>query len=478
MTSRSPNLASLSRRDSGGVPASAVPRPPRRWKTRVLLPVVVLATVLALLGYSARSTLWPAIDVWVVPVVAKTGDSTSASTPDGPNPTPPRVLVQAPGWIEADPYAISVPALVEGVVQEVLVLEGQAVEAGQVVARLVDEDARLAADLAAAGLEERESEVRQAQASLAVAMFHVEEARDEVNRKRKLVAAGGVSEGEFARLEIRLQRLEQETEAARTAVATAEAAARTHAVRCEQARLALSRTEVRAPAAGIVLARLVEPGSRVSMSAKADAGGMSGAVVRLYDPAKLQVRADVPLADVASVGVGTPAEITTEALPGQVFRGAVTRVLHEANIQRNTVQVKVAIENPVPTLKPEMLTRVRFHAASGATTASGSAARSQGEDGGLRLFVPIGVLWPTGDGRAQVWLVEPSSSRQGTVVRRQDITIVPGSDTTADGYAEVLSGLRVGDRLVINAPASLTPNARVRVLGEPPQAAALQGGNP
>jgi len=88
------------------------------------------------------------------------------------------------------------------------------------------------------------------------------------------------------------------------------------------------------------------------------------------------------------------------------------------------------------------------------------------------------LLSPTGDGRAQVWLVEPSSSRQGAVVRRQDITTATGSDTADDGYAEVLSGLRAGDRLVINAPASLTPNARVRVLGEPPHTAAPQRGNP
>jgi RND family efflux transporter MFP subunit len=434
-----------------------------------------------LLGYAARSTLWPAVDVWVVPVVAKAGGgapSASASPPGGPNPAPARVLVQAPGWIEADPYAVSVPALVEGVIKEVLVLEGQAVEAGQVVARLVDDDARLAADLAAAGLEERESEVRQVMAALAVAVSHVEEARDEVDRKRKLVAAGGVSEGQFARLQIRLQSLEQEAEAARTAVATAQAAARTHAVMCEQARLALSRTEVRAPSAGVVLARLVEPGSRASMSGKPDAGGMSGTVVRLYDPAKLQVRADVPLADVAKIGVGTPAEITTEALPDQVLHGAVTRVVHEANIQRNTVQVKVAIENTAPTLKPEMLTRVRFHAGNSGTAPGGSAAQPQAADGGLRLFVPIGVLSPMDDSRAQVWLVQQSSSRQRTVVKRHDITIVPGSEAAAGGYAEVSGGLRAGDRLVINAPASLTPNARVRVLGEQPPAAAPQGGKP
>ena len=67
----------------------------------------------------------------------------------------------------------------------------------------------------------------------------------------------------------------------------------------------------------------------MSAGAASSGRGMSGAVVRLYDPARLQVRVDVPLVDAAKVGVGTAAQITTEALPNVVFRGSVTRVVHE-----------------------------------------------------------------------------------------------------------------------------------------------------
>ena len=49
--------------------------------------------------------------------------------------------VQASGWVEPDPYPVAVTALTEGVVAEVLVLEGQAVKKGQTVARMVSDDA-------------------------------------------------------------------------------------------------------------------------------------------------------------------------------------------------------------------------------------------------------------------------------------------------------------------------------------------------
>lgn len=482
MMSTAPNLSSLSR--GPGRSASAVVQPPSRWKTRVLLPLAIVAALLGLLGYSARSVLRPTIDVWVVPVVAKAGGAAVAdSSPQSSQSQAAgatgsgSVLAQAPGWIEADPYPISVPALAEGVVREVLVLEGQSVEAGQVVARLVEDDARLAAQLADAELGVREGETQQAKAAVAAAEARAEEVRDEVNRKRPLATSGGVSEGQLARLEIRVREMEREVESARGALATAEAAMRTHLVMCEQARLAVERTEIRSPAAGVVMARLVEPGSRISMASRGEAGGMAGAVVRLYDPARLQVRVDVPLADVAKIGVGTEAQVSTEALPDRIFHGTVTRIVHEANIQRNTVQVKVAIKDPVPTLKPEMLTRVRFYGVHvGAGTNPGTPLTSVTSDQGTRLIVPIAALLEPRDGRAKVWLVEQSSARIGSTVARREVTIAPGSERSADGYAEVTSGLRAGDRLVVEAPASLTDGVRVRVRGEHSAASSTEGG--
>ena len=95
------------------------------------------------IAFATGRALWPATDVRVVPVMVKAG------TPSGGE-----VTAQAPGWIEPDPFHTDVSVLADGVVAEMLVLEGQRLEAGQVVARLVDDDARLALERAEATVKE------------------------------------------------------------------------------------------------------------------------------------------------------------------------------------------------------------------------------------------------------------------------------------------------------------------------------------
>jgi HlyD family secretion protein len=493
--SPAPDLASLKRGTATPVAMNhsrqaSIPPPTRRWKTRVLVPVLVLGSALGLVVYAARGVLVPALDVRVVPVVVKaaamsTGDP-SAGTPvasgSGQGGAG-AILVQAPGWIEPDPFAVGIPALAEGVVKEVLILEGDRVESGQVVARLMDEELRIAERVRRATVAEREADLSKARASVAPARaaVQVEEAavhelRDEINRQRELVAAGAVSAGEFHRREIRLQGLEARVTQARAAVEQAEASVRQAEAALETARaslaeatLRLERAEIRSPVAGVVMTRLIEPGTRITMGSKGSessvAGGMSGTVMRLYDPARLQVRVDVPLADASKIGMGTPAQITTEALAGASFAGAVTRVVHEANIQRNTVQFKVAIKDPSPLLKPEMLTRVRFQprAESRADGTGGPPGSRAETSDGVGLYLPASVLLDRKDGIARVWIARPVSPSVTTADLR-DLTLDP-ADSTGEAV-RIVSGVTAGERAISGAPATLRPGKRVRVVGE------------
>lgn len=449
-----------------------------------------------LLAYAARDAFQPRLEVYVAAAIPKEG-SAGVQPTDDEEPTPASALtpadaqlgpvaVQAPGWIEPAPYAVSVPALAEGVVTEVLVLEGERVEAGQVIARLIDDDARLLLRAADATVAERNSDVARARAEIETAESQVEverttaaELRDEVTRKRDLVAAGGLSEGTFRRMEIRLGGLEAKVATAekmvneaRAILAQTESAYAAAHVLHDEAALRLTRMEVRSPVAGVVLARLVEPGSRISMSGKGGESGpgssMTGAVIRVYDPAKLQVRVDVPLADAAKVGVGTRAIVSTEALADQTFSGVVSRVVHEANIQRNTVQFKVAIDAPSPVLKPEMLTRVKLHA-PGATSqrrsnsSSGGPSAGDGGGGDSILLVPTAAVAAVGADKGQVWVVDTSSG--SPVARRRDIVTAPSAD---EGFTAVTSGLRLTDRIILDPPAppAIKDGTRLRVLGE------------
>lgn len=473
---------------------AAVPPPGSKWRTRLLLPSVVLAATVAVLGYAARDSFRPAVDVTVASVVPKSlaptasdpGPAEGAPVDGEGNALAPAnidgadvVLAQAPGWIEPAPFAISVPALAEGVVREVLVLEGDSVDAGQVVATLISDDAALALRAGDATLAQRDADAARARAAVSTARAQVEieranvaELQDEVSRRGALVGVGGVSAGEFRRLEIRLERAvatlamsERLVDEARIAVVQADAGVVTATVARDEARLRFERMEVRSPSAGVVLSRLVEPGTRLSMGpssgpASGQSNGqssgtgsaMSGAVVRLYDPTSLQVRVDVTLADAAKITLGTAATITTDALPETVFHGTVTRVVHEANIQRNTVQFKVRLDNPSPVLKPEMLTRVKFHAPRGGTDPAGPVSSASA------LLIPLASLTDVGEGTASVWVVD--TTRGTPAARRQAITTGASHE---EGFVIATGGVQITDRVVLDPPASLREGVRLRL---------------
>jgi RND family efflux transporter MFP subunit len=472
----------------------------------------LLGGAAALLLAVSWDSLGSALPVQVAPVVGKRVEGSTGEA-----------TVQAAGWLEPFPYPTYVPALVPGVVEEVLVLEGDRVEAGQVVARLIDDDAKLAAAEAAAELEEarallasaeadhvgaqralellidrkRDTErhaamvagiqasLAQLEASVKAKQSAVEVIDDEHERMHALVEGGSATRGQDVQLELRLKSAQAELEALRLqrtvlqadlAQAQAELrAARSHAetlveerraaavaeaalarakaradsarARHENAQLQLSRHEVRALSGGIVLRRMVSPGSRIMFDG---GGGEHGAdVMRLYDPAALQVRVDVPLADAAQVGHGQRAQVSVEALPDRVFTGKVVRVVHEADLQKNTVEFKVQIEDPVETLKPEMLARVRF-----------LAQVREGEAGGaLRLFVPRSALVNADGPTARVWVV---AGRQGARGRVRPREVSLGSETAGDAV-EVRSGLQVGDEVVVSPSPALTEDAKVQV---------------
>ncbi|MBL8746685.1 MAG: efflux RND transporter periplasmic adaptor subunit [Phycisphaerae bacterium] len=454
MTAATNDLRSLSRSS-----APSIPKPRLRIGARVVLPLSILLVATALIAYAARAAFMPTIDVWVVPVVA-TSDTAPASA--GPHESPPSVLVQAPGWVEPNPYAVTVQALAEGVLSEVLVLEGEPVEADQVVARMIDSDARLAVRRTDADFEAQRAELDRAEAELKAAEARAAEVRDEAHRKKPLAESGGISEGQLARLELRLAAAEREVEAARAAVAAVAAQVKSHRVLCDEARLRFNRMEIRSPTAGLVLQRLVEPGTRISMNAPAGDGPSMG-ILRLYNPDRLQVRVDVPLADASKISLGTAAEIETEAIPNTTFKGEVIRIVPEANIQRNTVQFKVAIAEPTRDLKPEMLARVRFVSRGGhADTAAGSSPVASAP-----ITIEASRLIAESEGTGKVWIVDLSHGTTGPVALSRAVTFARSN--TAD-RVQVLTGLNPGDRLIADPPPTLRDNTRIKILGEKTEA--------
>src|SRR5262249_34692422 len=127
----------------------------------------------------------------------------------------------------------------------------------------------------------------------------------------------------------------------------------------EAADLRLKRMVITAPDNGRVLALVARPGLRVMGLAPA-ALHDSSTIITLYKPESLQVRADVRLEDVPRVQSGQKVKIETPAARGGPLDGTVLLATSQADVGKNILQVKVAIDKPPATLRPDMLVQVTF----------------------------------------------------------------------------------------------------------------------
>ena len=414
---------------------STIPHPPRRLLTRIVLPLTLVAASAGTLIWTGWRSFIPVATVDVVPVSLRAGAASSTSSDRNDPSAKPTVKregapVQAPGWIEPSPFPVMVPALTPGVVRTVLVLEGERVEAGQVLVEMNDEEQRIGVRLADAALAETRAKRR--------------EMEDELSRKARLVDSGAASAGEVSRLKIRIDAMRAAEEGA-----DAERAMRA---------LILERTKVRAPIAGVVMARLAVPGMI--------GGGMQDGkpLIELYDPSQLQVRADVPLADAGRIAIGDRAEVTVDVLPDRTFRAEIIRVVHQADIAKNTVQAKVRIIDPDPALKPEMLARVKLFpqvsgSGNGSTSSSKDADPAANSNAGQESFWVREDCVDTSSTPPSVLLIAGLADGRGTIERR-----AIGSIGEAErGWRPVASGLRAGD-MAVRAPLTAPkPGTRVRV---------------
>jgi multidrug efflux pump subunit AcrA (membrane-fusion protein) len=504
------DLRALSFDRSGSAPLVTRRRP---IVVRYVLPVVIVCGFLGLLGWAARESLLPATPVTVASVIVTRAEVQRSGEP----------LFQAAGWIEPRPTPVYVSALTEGVVESLLVVNGQSVEKGDALARLIDVDAKLAlreaeaardlqqsqidiadAELKAArsrletpahleaALAEAESALAQTETNVAQLPFLIQsaEAREDYARRsvqaresagiavsgqqlREAQSEHAVAQSLLAELRQRGPRLEREAEALRKrakALATqlellveerrrvenaqAElAAAGTRLAQAElaveKAKLALERTVIVSPIRGRVLNLIASPGSRL-MGLSPQSMPDASAVLTLYDPASLQVRADVRLEDVPLVQPGQSALVETAsfAVP---LRGTVLLPTSSANVQKNTLEVKIALDDPPESVRPEMLVAATFLAPELPANERNESADQE------RLLVPRRLV-QNGESGSLVWVVGPNDRANRRTVRT-------GRAGTSE-LIEIIEGLTPTDKLIASGTEALREGERVTVVGE------------
>jgi HlyD family secretion protein len=282
------------------------------------------------------------------------------------------------GNIEAHESLISFK--VTGRIVDLPVEEGQAVKAGQLLARLDNDDYRQQVTVDQAALRVRDSQltlalagsrtqdikaaqqaVRDATADLAQKKKDFERydalyRKDEIPAQTRDLAQTNVERAQAA-LERQRQlysELEEGTRKEEIAVDRANMHQANQSL--EMSRIRLGYTVLTAPLGGVILVRQAELGEVVSPGTP---------VVTLADLDHIWVRVYVPETDLGRVRWGQEVAVRTDTYPGKSYRGRVSFISSEAEFTPKSVQtekervtlvfrVKVDVENPNYELKPGM----------------------------------------------------------------------------------------------------------------------------
>lgn len=230
------------------------------------------------------------------------------------------VELALPGSVHAMSQA-TVRAKLSAEVRRVLVREGDRVAAGQVVAEF--DTAQLRAQLA-----ERTATYESARAQLAT----TERTRQ---ANAQLVKQNFISQNAFDTADSAFQ-------AQLAAVAAARA-------QLEQTQILMGDAVVRAPIAGTVAKRNVQPGEKVAFDTP---------LLAIVDLSQLEVQAQVPVSDVAQLKTGMPAQVEIEGIAGRKFAGRVERINPSTEPGTRTINIYVSLPNEDSLLRAGMFARV------------------------------------------------------------------------------------------------------------------------
>lgn len=196
------------------------------------------------------------------------------------------------------------------------------------------------------------------------------------------------------------------------------------------ANLELSYANVEAPISGVIASRSIKTGNFVQINTP---------IFRIVDTSRLEATLNVPERELVTLKAGLPVQMQVDALPGKVFTGTVDRVAPVVDSGSGTFRVVCAFAGG-GVLQPGMFGRIKID-------------YDQRADA---LVVP------------RVALLEDDGDPAVFVVNGDKTTRVPVKLGYMDGsWAEIRSGVKVGDQVVVAGKTALRDGTVVQVLGQP-----------
>lgn len=284
-----------------------------------------------------------------------------------------------------------------GLVTRVLVEPGDWVNAGQVLATV---DRSVQSQTA----QSQAANIRVAQADLSLAQA-------ELDRAQQLLARGFVSKADIDR-----KTATRDAAAARVRVAQAQ---------LSETQARNRRLDIRAPAAGLVLTRAVEPGQIVSAG--------SGTLFRVAQGGQMELRAQLAEADLQRIPVGARAEVTPVGMD-RVFSGEVWQVSPVIDPQTRQGVARIALSFD-RALRPGGFASARIMAG-----------------GAVAPLLPQSAIQSDAKGN-YVYILNAKDEAERRAVTTGEVS---------DAGVAIASGLEGTERVVLTAGAFLNPGQKVK----------------
>jgi HlyD family secretion protein len=354
---------------------------------------------------------------------------------------------------------IKVGTEVSGQVTKVYVDFNTPVKAGQILAEIDSTRVR-------ARVQQSEAQVAVAQANLQQTVANVARARAELEiqerdfaRQKSLADRGFVSKAGLDIAQSKLVAARNALQVSQAQTQSGDAQIRQGTAELSSARLDLNRTVIVAPASGVIINKLVEPGTTVAANFQTP-----NLFEIAADTTKMQVEASVDEADIGQIVEGQDVTFTVDSYPDTIFKAKVRQVRKAPVETQNIVSylVIIDVDNLDGKLLPGMTANVEI--ITGAKTDV--------------LRVPTNALRfrPRPSDRA-----EEAAEKQPVVPSKKDL---PGpalylasadpyksrkkqvqTGLQGDDFTEVLSGIKAGDKIIVRIK-SLKPKAETDAVGD------------
>ena len=313
---------------------------------------------------------------------------------------------------------------IEGLrIVEILVDEGDRVAKGGVLARLSREalDAQLAQSDAA--LARADAAIAQARSQITQADANAKLAAADLDRAQSLARSGNTTQAVLDQRSSAQRAADAQAQAARDALRAAEADRKSIEAQRRELNVRIARTEVRSPSAGVV--------ARKNAKLGAVASAVGEPLFRIIEDGEIELEAEIPEARIGALAAGQSALVTVA--DGAKIQGKVRLVSPEVDRTTRLGRVRVSLSRP-DGVRVGAFARAEIEVRRAKSVTAPVSALTYGENGARVLVAENGL------------------------VRERPVSL-----GLVDGVrAEIRSGLREGDEIVVRAGAFLRDGDSVR----------------